>query len=82
MKRFLILGIFVFMLSGCFGGTKPYVLTDSEVMYFIPAGTEFDAVVEQGKPTQKVVRDEDSWNVEAGTLATLQEEANANVLSP
>jgi hypothetical protein len=61
---------------------KTYILSETESYYFIPAGTTFNAVVEKGKPPIEVVRVKDTWAVDAGYLAKLQEEANAGALSP
>ena len=52
-------------------------------MYFlIPAGTPFKAMIIKNGPLEDVVRTSDSYNVEAGYLLKLQEEANARVLVP
>lgn len=67
--------------SGCARG-RQWILTDNEVYYLIPAGTPFQARVVKDGPLQPVVRDRDSYNIEAGYLVKLQEEANAEILEP
>ncbi len=66
-------------LTGC-GTTRPMILTETGQYYFIPAGTPFTAVVYKDEPPVEVTRTKPSWVVDAGYLATLQEEANAIVL--
>lgn len=68
----------VILLGGC--SFRRYILSETEQYYLIPAGTTFNAVVLKGQPPIPVTRDKDTWAVDAGYLAKLQEDANANAL--
>lgn len=86
MKRLtvVVLVLAAVCLSGCRYG-KPkrmYILRESEQFYLIPAGTPFNAVVKKGDPPVEVVRNSDTWAVDAGYLLKLQKEANARILEP
>jgi hypothetical protein len=61
---------------GC-ATTKPTVLTETEAYYIIPANTPFTAIVKDGGKPESVQRPYDSMVVDKGTLAKLQEQANA-----
>ena len=69
------------LTSGCASfGKSTVILTDKEAYYFIPAGTPFKARIVKDGPLVEVTRDRDSYNLDAGYLAELQETANARVL--
>jgi len=81
MKKYyflLIATILVFV--GCTASRPPTILAETDQYYFIPAGVEFTAVIIDGEAPQKVTRTKNTWAVDAGYLAELQEEANANAL--
>jgi len=80
MKKFLILFL-IFCVAGCtYFPRKNYVLTETEQMYFIPPNESFRARLTKDGPVEEVRRTLPSYAVDAGYLAKLQEEANANVL--
>ncbi len=86
MKQITIILVIVAaaLTSGC-RYSKPkgvYILRESEQYYFIPAGTPFNAVIRKGEPPVEVIRNSDTWAVDAGYLMKLQKEANARVLEP
>lgn len=86
MKRITIILVVVAaaLMAGC-RYAKPkavYILRESEQYYLIPAGTPFMAVVRKGEPPIEVIRNSDTWAVDAGYLMKLQKEANARVLEP
>lgn len=86
MKRKTIILVMVatVLMSGC-RYIKPksvYILRESEQYYLIPAGTPFTAIVRKGEPPVEVIRNSDTWAVDAGYLMKLQREANARVLEP
>ena len=69
------------LTSGCASfGKSTVILTDKETYYLIPAGTPFKARIVKDGPLVEVTRDRDSYNLDAGYLAELQETANARVL--
>ena len=79
MKKFLVL--FVLIFAGCaMFQPKNYVLTETEQQYFIPADTPFSARLVKDGPIVEVRRTQPTWAVDAGQLATLQEQANACTL--
>ena len=83
MKRALIVGAIVLgtiLMSGCPRRDRVIVLPDSQIKMIIPAGTPFRATMKKGTPLQTVVRDRDSWVVDAGYLFSLEREANRRVL--
>ncbi len=85
MKRLIVVLVLATMfLSGCrYSKTKRmYILRESEQFYLIPAGTPFNAVVRKGEPPVEIVRNSDTWAVDAGYLLKLQKEANARMLEP
>jgi len=79
MKKILLIVVLGMFLSGC-GSAKRWVLTESEQYYFIPKGTEFNAVIIKGQAPVPIVRSQDTWAVDAGFLAELHEEANRKAL--
>ncbi len=86
MKRLTIILVVIaaVLTSGCAYEKRKdvYILRESEQYYFIPAGTPFTAVVRKGEPPVEVIRNSDTWAVDAGYLMKLQKEANARVLEP
>ena len=83
MKRTLMIGAaIIFNASILFSGCQQriIVLPDSQIKMIIPAGTPFRATMKKGTPLQTVVRDRDSWVVDAGYLFSLEREANRRVL--
>jgi hypothetical protein len=75
-----MLCLFLFLaniLVGC--ATKAIILHESNIVYYIPAGTEFLALTEKGGKLNKITRDKPSWVVDSGYLLKLQEEANKKV---
>ena len=84
MKRLLIVLVVGILAAGCSYGRRGqiHVLRESEMYYYIPAGTPFNAVVQKGEPPIQVTRNAGTWAVDAGYLAKLQAEANAAILQP
>ena len=75
MKQILLL-LIILCLVGC-KTTQPTVLLETETYYLIPANTAFRAVVLDDGPVEDVIRNRDSYVVDAGLLIKLQEEANS-----
>ena len=81
MKKLIIFGLFVLILTGCASfKPKTYVLTESEQKYLIPANTPFSAQLTTGGSVVEVRRTVPTWAVDAGNLAKLEEQANACTL--
>jgi hypothetical protein len=86
MKRLSLIVFLMLMCSGCvFGGAQkrlPTVLAQKEMMWTIPAGTEFKAIQKPAYPklTEFVVADDDLKVVYAGNLLELEQEANRRVI--
>lgn len=77
----IILVVAVLFLSGCSSfDRRNIILSETEQYYFIPAGTPFRAVLVKGEEPIEVTRDRNTWAVDAGVFAKLQESANMNVL--
>lgn len=69
------------LLTGCTHFTpQTYVLTETEQQYLIPANTSFHARLSLNGPIVEVMRTVDTWAVDAGKLARLEEAANACTL--
>jgi len=82
MKKFLVLCLFVALLcSGCPETKGPEVLPEGDQLYIIPAGVQFKAKLSKDGPLQDVVRDRDTWGIDAGVLLRLQIEANRRATS-
>lgn len=86
MKRLTIFLVVLttLLMAGCRYQKRKavYILRESEQYYLIPAGTPFTAIVRKGEPPVEVIRNSDTWAVDAGYLLKLQKEANARVLDP
>ena len=82
MRKVIAVLFLMLVVCGCATVKKNYILTESEQYYFIPAGTPFNAVIVKGQAPVEVRRVKDTWGVDAGYLAKLQEEANAAVIKP
>lgn len=84
MKRLIVIIVVGILAAGCSYGRRGqiHVLYESEMYYYIPAGTPFTATVIKGEPPIRVVRNVGTWAVDAGYLAKLQAEANAVILEP
>lgn len=58
-------------LTSCSSLKKNIVyLPESKAYYLIPAGTPFQAIVKDGGELETVVRDKDTWAVDAGYFST------------
>ena len=69
-------------LSGCASILhKNYILSETEMQYFIPANTPFHARLVKDGPIEEVRRTQDTWAVDAGRLAKLEEMANSCTLN-
>ena len=82
MKKLIaMIALFMLILTGCSTfSPKNYILTESELKYFIPPDTAFNAVIVTGGPVVEVRRTQPTWAVDAGTLAKLEEQANACII--
>lgn len=56
------------------------VVPESKAVYLIPAGTPFRARVVKGGPLVEIVRDKDTWCMDAGRMLELSKEANREAL--
>ena len=79
MKELMLLFSLI-LIAGCVT-TSPTVLLETEAYYLIPANTPFRAIVEDGGPVEDVIRNHDSYAVDAGMLIKLQEEANSCLIN-
>ena len=77
-KIAMLAALLVLLAAGCNGTIQ--VLPESEQYWKIPAGTPFRAQREKDGPVVEVVRDKDTWAVDAGYLYKLQKDANAATL--
>jgi len=80
IRALILSGAILGSLAGCLSPREPLILTETEQYYFIPAGVPFKAIIKKGGELQEVVRNKDSWVIDSGVLAKLQESANANIL--
>ena len=76
-RMFFLVGFFM-LLPGC--ATTIKVLPESDIQYKIPANTPFSVQMIDKGPITQVQRPTDSWNIEAGNLSKLQEQADACTL--
>jgi len=77
----VILCLLLISISGCASlGRNTYILTETESYYYIPPNTSFNAQLVKDGPVVEVKRTQPTWAVDAGYLAKLQEEANAQAL--